>query len=198
MNRHGWLSPGQDRPAARYGREISDRWARREEYNLVTDLAERIGSGQALDLGCGYLPDRHIAPELIAEAGLSVLAVDHDERLLEMPHRQGVTRLLLDFEQLHRIHAQFDLVVCLSAIEHVDPDLRDLTIEYVKELTRPGGWLYISGDRTDVSRWPEWLEPEFDTGELEEEPRDRVEAPLCVMPDPSSKWSSYCIARRRS
>ena len=149
MIKHGWLLR-DDKQSWRVGGVDIDpaTKTRREEYNWVLDHIGR-GCYQVLDAAAGYVPTWHELPKMLAMQGYDVTAIDIDRRSLDMPPEQNVLRMLGDITNLPFANQSFDIVCCISVLEHLAPTQ---VVKAANELIRVakkqvlitadnGGWL---------------------------------------------------------
>lgn len=188
---YGWLPRDESLPLERFGVEwrLNEPSTRREEYNILAEILDTLRPEKVLDAGCGWLAHVHMAPYICAASGADVLAVDTDERHLDLPEHHRVERRVHDIFDLSDLSGEFDLGLCISTLEHT-PDVR--WPEFVSGMAKricPGGYLYVSADFTPYEVWPDLLEPDFDVGSKYPDPEE--------IATQRNQPTSYCIARRR-
>jgi SAM-dependent methyltransferase len=116
------------RPLARVASPLAAR-ARRRRHERFFARAGLPRGGRVLDVGCGRLGLRALAPEL------DITGVD----LAEQPHYPGPFTRADASAGLPFADGEFDLVYCSSVIEHVPPDRRAAFAAEVRRVGR--GWL---------------------------------------------------------
>ncbi len=119
-------------------------------YEIIVDLIDRhVGhSGRVLDAGCGS----GVFAAFLANRGLDVVAVDSAPEMLRLAERHvsdvsrrthgTVTFTRSRIEELVMKPEAFDVILCLSVLEYVDPDERVLEA-FSNALVR-GGTLMLS------------------------------------------------------
>jgi ubiquinone/menaquinone biosynthesis C-methylase UbiE len=117
-----------------------------EEYWFVRDLVAPLSPGKALDAATGYVENWHILPYILGDMGWNVETVDIDPRTLSMHPHPKVFRMLSDITDLPYPDEHFDLVTCISTLEHLtEPDRIQAGSELMRVL-RPGGLLILTAD----------------------------------------------------
>jgi SAM-dependent methyltransferase len=135
MTSHRQRSFGQDRPPSpvdRFGVWLSQRGVRHH----VGDVKGR----RVADLGCGY--DATLARSMLGEAAhITLLDVAISPDLVQ---HEKVTALLGDLVELlpDLPSAAFDVVLCMSVLEHLDDDRAALA--EMRRVLAPGGTLIIN------------------------------------------------------
>lgn len=168
---HGWLAKDEEAPSVVEGVSFDGTLpTRREEYNFLAKAAKEYdGSGYyAYDAATGYVPNWHVAPYILANLGWLVDAVDNDPRTFDMPKHPSVYRHYADMNEwpLSKDYV-YDLIICISVLEHCDPMVKIGFVEMVYNCLRPGGVLIITADEIDPSVWPKLLGPGLDCGDLQ-------------------------------
>lgn len=113
----------------------------RARAKLVAALLEQTGvplGGKILDAGCGW----GVTLEHLERRGYQVTGLDASRRMLEALDGPPRRLVVADITQHLPIFEQFDAVLALDVIEHLDDDpgaLRNLA-----RLVRPGGVLAVS------------------------------------------------------
>lgn len=123
--------------------DLPTRW---EEYRFVLDHVRP--SDEVLDIGTGYVPDWHILPEILSPEVFGILAIDADERTLDLPLPYNVFREVHDLYDLPNWDP-FDVVLSVSVFEHLVR--RDEAFGRMADLTSDR--LILTADNTD----PEYL-----------------------------------------
>ncbi len=101
----------------------------------------RIESGRAITLGCG------VGRETIylAKNGFDVIGLDFSPTAIKRARRRAkaegveVQFIVDDLTNLQNVHGTFDLVMDFGALNDLGQDARDLYMQNVFPLTRPGG-----------------------------------------------------------
>lgn len=168
---YGWLSK-RDLPPHVNGIPLDPELpTRREEYTLVYESVLSLTPGYAVDLGAGYTPERHIASPVLASLGWSVIAMDNNPRILEMPPNPRIKWLHKDFLEAAP-YLNRDLAVCISVLEHLEPEERRKAAENITNIVKDGGTLIVTADEFQPEELVS-LFPAFDFG-----PRQRCDVHL--------------------
>lgn len=184
MTSHGWLQRANPRLDHVEGVKLDliGTKTRYEEFTLLAEIAKKVrpegNKGLALDAGTGYVPDWHIAPYILAKLGWTTLAIDTNEKTLEMRSHSHVIREIMDLRKIERPGEWFHLVCCISVLEHLP--LRD-RVDFAREAARvavPGGWLVVTADRIPPAHLAELFLPDFDVGELTDFAYSDLEPPV--------------------
>jgi 2-polyprenyl-3-methyl-5-hydroxy-6-metoxy-1,4-benzoquinol methylase len=110
-------------------------------YTAVFGLTKESYRGKRiLDIGCGPRGSLEWADIALQRVGLDALAADYRRELGTARHRMeycssGAEHIPFD-------DAQFDVVTCLNALDHVD-DIA-ASIREIKRVTKPGGLFLLS------------------------------------------------------
>jgi len=110
------------------------------EEPVVRAMIDSVAPGRALDAACGT--GRHTS--YLAERGFEVSGIDASPEMLALA-RVKVPRATLEIGEVTRLEfddAQFDLVVCALAVDHVN-NLAGAIGEFAR-VTRTGGRILIS------------------------------------------------------
>lgn len=157
---------------------------RREEYHLVARVAEAVDGWHAWDAGTGFIASWHVAPYILSALNWAVDATDVNAAHLAMPADRKVTRYMRDMVEPPPA-AHYDLVISISVLEHVTPEVRTAFSAHVADVTRRGDVLLVTADEVDPVGLCCMFTPAFDFGE-------RVPDPVEYL-TPSV---SFCIGRR--
>ena len=146
------------------------------EYGTLVNWMPSWRGVRVLDIGTGKstLPCWMIAqgasvvgfefPEPVERLGRGALARLSDLQVRR--YRRHLAQVAGDMLELPFADASFDLVTCLSVIEHLDTDLRDMSyvpypeqrrragrlLDEMVRVTRPGGALYLTSECCDYTR----------------------------------------------
>lgn len=107
-------------------------------YKFAAKLLADKGPLDILELGCA----EGLGTVMLTEGGHRVTAVDFDEKSIEHARRTLADHLSIDFrceDFLDRSIGQFDAVVSLDVIEHIEPSLEDQFMETVVSSLKPKG-----------------------------------------------------------
>lgn len=118
---------------------------RRGIFKYVQYYSELYGKGHVLDYGCGSKPYRNLF-ECQTYIGVDVKNSGHDHSNSEIDYYISENRVPLP-------DAQFDFVICIEVLEHVD-DL-DAVLNEISRLLKVGGVLLI----TTPFMWREHEQP---------------------------------------
>lgn len=168
--------------AAAMGLDPDDRWVGgyvREEWNGVRHLLEgyfeNIEGKKILEFGCNYGGSSIIA----AHMGASVTGVDIDpDNIALARHNAAQYDLAIQPEFLHVPDTRqlpfgddgFDIIICNSVLEYVDPAMLDAVLSEIKRCLTPGGHLVITGTASRIAAkevhsgrwlmnyWPSWFD----------------------------------------
>lgn len=134
------------------------RWPfRRLEYSFVLDAIDRIGPAPlaCLDVGCGATG----LPHVLAKRGHTVQACDYDRHLIGELTNRRVCDLLAttvgytfqDATALQFASDTFDVVACVSVLEHI-PAPHDLrAVDEMIRVLKPGGLFVLTIDYSPTS-----------------------------------------------
>ena len=117
-----------------------------EEYWFVHDLVKDLDLGLALDAATGYVEDWHVLPYILGEMGWDVETMDIDPRTLSMHAHPKVRRVLSDLISLPYADNHFDLVTCISTLEHLSAENRVKACDELDRVLKPGGLLVLTAD----------------------------------------------------
>jgi len=119
---------------------------RREEYTLMRDLFENWERGRVLDMGAGFNPDVHLAPEILANLGYEVIAVDaHPDSVTKMSPHKNILRVCTNMLTLELARPN-DYAVCISTLEHLAPEHQLLAAQVVYKYLKDGGKFLVTAD----------------------------------------------------
>jgi len=135
--------------AALYDREVTDVFSVYHRALLdpfLDRVAQAVGRGRALDLGCGT----GAVTVALAERGLDVTGMDHSPEMLAIAERklasrmpEGTYKLVTgDVRKLPFASAEFDCVTCQGLLHHLEGI--QATLAEMKRVLKPGGQFYIS------------------------------------------------------
>ena len=146
--RHIALSYDQGRPLLE---QNIDLW-----LGLVTKLARMSEGARVLDLGCGT--GRFSIP-MVTKLRFRVTGADSSREMLDRAREKDTGKLvkwdLEDAQHLTYPDESFDVVFCLSVLEHAKPAKEIETgIEQMKRVLKPGGKLILTVDEVSAgTRW---------------------------------------------
>lgn len=124
-----------------------EHWSRPYEYGLIVerlrDYKVKSKFKTCHNTACGFLPIHRSFYEMIEDC----FEVTENSDLFAMSqfpnyHTQD---LLLPAEKT------YDVVVCISAIEHFSPDQQEIVLGNLIEQTKPGGKIIVTCDYPDVN-----------------------------------------------
>ena len=128
-------------------------WSRRLEYPYVADIVLKQEQGRYFDAGSGVT---FFTPYLIANSNCEIECFDFDESFV---HRTKEVFQALGMEdQLPKYHIgdltselyfeseSYDIISCISVIEHLPKESRILAINELWRLVKPGGQLILTFD----------------------------------------------------
>jgi 2-polyprenyl-3-methyl-5-hydroxy-6-metoxy-1,4-benzoquinol methylase len=129
------------------------RWPfRRLEYSFVLDAIETAGRRglTCLDVGCGATA----LPHVLSTRGHTVHACDFDGRLIEALADRNLCQLLStsvqysaqDATDLQFGSGTFDVVTCVSVLEHIPAPLDRQAVDEMIRVLKPGGLLALTVD----------------------------------------------------
>ncbi len=107
-------------------------------YKFAAKLLADKGPLEILELGCA----EGLGTVLLAEGGHRITAVDFDAQSIDHARRTLASHLGIDFrceDFLGRSMGQFDAVVSLDVIEHIEPSLEDRFMNTVVSSLKPKG-----------------------------------------------------------
>ena len=144
-----WLDHDPSLPAVIEGISVDREGTktRVEEYTFVRDEVKELEPGVALDAATGYVPGWHVLPYILVEMGWEVDTVDFDERTLDMPEHPKISRMVSNITDLSFYHNEyFDLVTCISTLEHMNPEDQIKATKELLRVLRSGGMLILTAD----------------------------------------------------
>lgn len=129
------------------------RWPFRQlEYSFAFDAIKRLTSlrGTALDAGAGVTP----LPHALAGLGYTVHACDFDRGLMTRMAATSMadvygTQVSYSWQDLSEIgfpDATFDLVTCISVLEHIPPPHDRRALRELLRVLKPGGLFVLTLD----------------------------------------------------
>ena len=117
-----------------------------EEYTFVRDHVEKVEGFKALDAATGYVNNWHMLPYILANMGWDVTTFDIDERTMNMPEDPAIHRQIASLSSLPYANNAYDLVTCMSTLEHVAPEVREAFASEAARVCAPGATLIITAD----------------------------------------------------
>jgi SAM-dependent methyltransferase len=136
-----------------------------QQWKTVTRVlgSRRLEGARVLDIGCGF----GRWTRWLAQRGADPVGVDPTEGMLEAARRASpksieylqMSATALDFPDDH-----FDLVTCITVIQHLEPDEQEAAIAELARVLQPGGYAVVLdlidlGDRGKIvypRAAPEW------------------------------------------
>lgn len=122
---------------------------RRCEYWFAASALEEQIRGLVVDAGCGFNPEIHKLPEILARMGYEVYAIDANPAVLDMPLVPHVVRNCGTMAHLSCAPDSVDHWVCISVLEHLEPSLRMATIQEAHRTLKRGGLMVLTLDETE-------------------------------------------------
>lgn len=132
-------------------------WSRPYEYAFALKHLKKTDI--IIDAGCGL---EHPFKWGAAKICKKVYAIDNDARILDLDNSQYESHIsvnmLKDIDRsgnIELIHSEIynncakekvDKIFCISVLEHMSPELIDLTIKNFSEMLKPGGQLILTMD----------------------------------------------------
>jgi ubiquinone/menaquinone biosynthesis C-methylase UbiE len=143
---YGWLPPITSKGTSIEGilLDVEGTKTRYEEYTWVKELVPY--KSYVLDAAAGYVPGWHILPEVLSVMGHKVVAVDINPETLTMPADQSIVRKVMDITDLQFHDRTFDVVTCVSTLEHMSEEARKLFITEAARVLKPSGTLLVTAD----------------------------------------------------
>jgi SAM-dependent methyltransferase len=176
LPRHGWLQKNPEAPSALAGISFDGTFpTRREEYGFLHDELLKLPQGVALDAGCGYNPSIHVAAFVAAQLGWWVEAIDLDLRQFALPWHTRARRTCCSLAATPFPDRVFNVVYCISTLEHVNEVTRSGFVAEATRLLKPEGTLILTTDATEPAEVASWFKAYFEIGELEAEPEEQLE-----------------------
>lgn len=166
---YGWLEPRLDivRDRSWFGVDMDPtlctRW---EEFTFARD--QLWPGDHVLDAGCGFEPRIHVMPEIAAEMGCTVEAIDSldpywkgaSEAWARLPAHPSIARNVMDMRATTFPDAHFDVVLSISVLEHSSPEDRRASLTEFARVLKPHGLLVVTMD----ALWPSPTVPGFTFG----------------------------------
>jgi SAM-dependent methyltransferase len=190
---YGWLSYDPDLPDDIAGVHVEREATktRVEEYTFVDRKVCVAECTRALDAATGYVVDWHMLPYMLAARGCAVETIDADVRTLDMPFHHSVNRQVANIAALPFEDGSFDLVTCISTLEHCSPEVR---LEFSREAARvliSGGILIVTADNypgVSPEALADLFKDDFDIGKNHGDEDRRF---------PGGKRVAYLVGRRK-
>lgn len=142
----GWLIRDDNLPWTVNGIPVDPATrTRREEYWWA--FRQATGSIM-LDAATGYVPTWHLLPYILANVPVprTIIACDVDPRQAQMPANAAVIRMHGNLCYLPYLDSQFDCVLCISTLEHLEPTERMAAAKELLRVCKPGGKLVLTAD----------------------------------------------------
>jgi 2-polyprenyl-3-methyl-5-hydroxy-6-metoxy-1,4-benzoquinol methylase len=119
-------------------------WSGRSILKSIQYVAEKVGKGRVLDVGCG---DGGLLDQL--PSSFKKFGVDLSKEACEQAQRRGITVFCSSFLETS-FPCNFDIIIALDILEHfAEPGS---VIEYMAKLLTPGGYLVIqTGNATSFA-----------------------------------------------
>ncbi len=119
---------------------------------FIKKLLNRMsGKGTILDAGCGA----GRFDGMLAAAGHTVLGIDQSAKILArarehypLESHPGLNYRKMGLQEMD-FHEEFDVLVCIDALEHVCPEDRPGIMKNFSAALKPGGLLYMTIDTID-------------------------------------------------
>ncbi len=127
-----------------YNREwMQDRYSLKPSHcewagNMVDSIITHMNPENVLDLGCGACNFANV----LDEHGYPVLAVDGSKYAQETAN-EGVAFTLWDLREPIDLGMQYDLVLCVEVIEHIDAEFEDITLDTITN--HAADWIMFTG-----------------------------------------------------
>lgn len=143
---YGWLEPIEPKGTSVEGVQLDvvGTKTRYEEYMWVKELVPH--RSYVLDAATGYVQGWHILPEVLSNMGHKIVAVDMNPLTLQMPTDQSIVRKVMNITDLQFRDRTFDVVTCVSTLEHMPEEARRLFITEAKRVLKPSGTLLVTVD----------------------------------------------------
>lgn len=141
---------------------------RAEEYMLARDAALTVEGYRALDAATGYVPNWHVMPYILAKLSFIVDTIDCDPRTLDMPAHPHIVRQIGNIAAMPYDNAEFDLVCCISTLEHCPPAVREEFAKEAARVAKPGATILLTADNYPgicPGYLADLIKDDFDVGE---------------------------------
>lgn len=133
------------------GRHHPTRW---EEFAFIVDSLDSIPRPlTVLDAGCGFNPEVHVLPIILGVTCATVIGVDANPAVLDMPPHPNVTWTHGDLTALDLPDASVDYYCSISVFEHLSHESLHAGLAEARRVVKPGGFLLATVDWTP----PAWL-----------------------------------------
>ena len=143
----GWLTKRPELPNVVLGIPIPpETRTRKEEYTFVVEALNDVKGSELLDIATGYIPPWHRLAEIMVRAGWNVLGIDTNPGVMGLAWVPGVVYLQADGRAVPVEDHVFDVVTCISTLEHVGRgEAREIVAE-MQRCVKPGGRLVLTAD----------------------------------------------------
>lgn len=134
--------------------DLPTRW---EEFTFGAKVLQSREPGSLLDAACGFEPGVHIFPQIAASLGWRVKALDLQPPWEGYPEDPLIERLTGDITALPFADSTFDAAVCISALEHMEPEVQKRGLEEMVRVCKPGATFALTIDRVSPLPYVEFL-----------------------------------------
>ena len=147
----GWILARPELPNMVLGVEVPpETRTRKEEYSFVVETLAQEKGATVCDLATGYVQNWHLLALILARAGWQVIASDKNPGVMLLPKHDRVTYLIADACDTGLPSETFDVVTCISTLEHCTREETRKIAAEMKRLVKPGGLLIATAD---LSPW---------------------------------------------
>lgn len=155
----------------------TEHWSRPYEYGFILDRVQKFNPKTCHNTGCGYLPIHKSFYDQLKNYVEYIENSDIDERA------PGVFPDYVKYDITQPNNKKFDLVLCISILEHLPSNIQIKALENLANQTNPGGKLILTCDYPDVR-----------IGLLEDFFGTKCNAPpMDVLTGGSSVWPMRCF-----
>ena len=143
----GWLTQRPELPNEVLGVPVPpETRTRKEEYTFVVETLAHHPGGALLDIATGFIPPWHRLAEIMTRAGWTVLGIDTNPGVMGLAWVPGVVYMQADGRAVPVTDGIFDVVTCISTLEHVGRGEARQIVQEMLRCVKPGGTLVLTAD----------------------------------------------------
>lgn len=143
----GWVERAGPQHTGQIGRFAIDRVKFPTRFEEFWFVLENVAPGSVvIDAATGFNPEIHILSELLAERNCTVTATDLHPKTLDLPAHPNITRVVEDIRESRIPNDCADYWVCVSVLEHMQPEDGRKALEHAYRILRKGGMVILTAD----------------------------------------------------